>query len=339
MLKLRDEGIILKPTNNDFESMGVSNPGCVEKDGIIHMFYRAQDKNEISSIGYCQLQDQKIIKRLDKPILSPKYGYERSGLEDPRVVLFEGSYYLFYTAYDGKNARIAYAKSQDLQSFSKMGLISPPITYDQAEDIFRESGVRERYTLFEMYYKEKIAPDVLFWEKDASIFPKRIKGKIVLIHRVLPGIQIMYIDNFSDLSEKFWRNYLKNLGKYVVLDPFYYFESRNIGGGAPPIETEEGWLLIYHAVEDTPLGRIYHAGAALLNRGNPQKVIGRLKNPLFSPKRFWEKKGLVNNVVFPTGALVRGDRLYIYYGAADSVIGAKSVNLKDLLSELKRNPV
>lgn len=338
MLTVKDEGIILKPRGVEFESEGVSNPGCIEKDGIIHMFYRASDKNDISSIGYCQLAENKVIKRLGKPILFPEYKYEKGGVEDPRIVLFEGAYYLFYTAYDGKSARVAYAKSSDLQKFTKMGLISPDITYDEAEDIFRESGVRERYTLFEMYYKEKIADDVLFWEKDASIFPKRINGKIAFLHRVLPGIQVMYLDDFSDINKEFWKNYLKNLGKYVVLDPFYYFESRNIGGGAPPIEMEEGWLLIYHAIEDTPLGKIYHAAAALLDKNNPQKVIGRLKQPLFSPKKFWEKRGFVNNVVFPTGAVVRGDSLYIYYGAADSVIGAKSVKIHSLLRELKKSP-
>ena len=157
------------------------------------------------------------------------------------------------------------------------------------------------------------------------------------MHRILPGIQIITFKNFSDLTDKYWRQHLTDLGNNVVLDPLYWYESRNVGGGCPPIKTKDGWLLIYHAVEDTPLGKIYHAAAALLDLLNPLKVIGRLKEPLFSPKTSWEKHGLVNNVVFPTGAVVSGGRLYIYYGAADSCIGAKSIELDSLLTAIKNH--
>lgn len=337
MISVKDEGIILQKTQSNFEKKAVLNPACLKKGKTVHMFYRAIDLQDVSSIGYCQLSGDKVIKRFDKPILFPEFEYEKKGLEDPRIIYFEGKYYLFYTAYDGKNALIAYAVSTDLINFKKIGLISPRISYDEAEDIFRESKIRERYTLFEIYYKEKKGVDVLLWEKDASIFPERINGKIGLIHRVLPGIQILFFEDFSQLTDEFWRKYLKNLGEYIILDPQYYFESRNIGGGCPPIKTPEGWLLIYHAVEDTPLGKVYHAAAALLDIENPQKVIGRLREPLFSPKEPWEKEGLVKNVVFPTGAVVEGNRLFIYYGAADTLIAAKSVCLSELIEELKKN--
>jgi len=89
-------------------------------------------------------------------------------------------------------------------------------------------------------------------------------------------------------------------------------------------------------VEDTPFGKIYHATAALLDLENPLKVLGRLKEPLFSPKASWKKSGVTNNVVFPTGAVVRDKRLYIYYGAADTCIAAKSIKLNDLLGELTK---
>jgi predicted GH43/DUF377 family glycosyl hydrolase len=121
----------------------------------------------------------------------------------------------------------------------------------------------------------------------------------------------------------------------VVLDPLYWYESRNVGGGCPPIKTKAGWLVIYHAVEDTPLGKIYHAAAALLDLNNPLKVIGRLKEPLFSPKTSWEKRGVVNNVVFPTGAIIKNRRLFIYYGGGDACIGSKSIGLNSLLTALK----
>jgi len=89
-------------------------------------------------------------------------------------------------------------------------------------------------------------------------------------------------------------------------------------------------------VEDTPYGKIYHATAALLDLKNPLKVLGRLRHPLFSPKNPEEKKGVTNNVVFPTGAVVKDKRHHIYYGAADKLMAAKSVDLTYLLTELAK---
>ncbi|MFH1840824.1 MAG: pesticidal protein Cry7Aa [Candidatus Shapirobacteria bacterium] len=339
MLKIKDEGIILEKTNLEFENKGVLNPGCIQIGDITHMFYRAINRKDVSSVGYCQLIDNQVVKRLAQPVLFPEYDYEKMGVEDPRITFLEGTYYLFYTAHDGNNALIAYATSKDLAHFVKRGIISPKISYDIAEDIFRNSKIRERYSMFEMVYKEKQGKDVLLFEKDASLFPRKFNGKFALLHRILPGMQIISFKNFSELTTDRWCDYLKNLGDYIVLDPLFWFENRNVGGGCTPIETPDGWLIIYHAVEDTPLGRIYHAAAALLDIKNPQKVIGRLTEPLFSPKFSWEKKGITNNVVFPTGAIVKNARLYIYYGAGDKTIGAKSLFLSELLAELKVNKI
>jgi len=336
MITVKNEGIILEKTNLEFENKGVLNPACIQVDDITHMFYRASNHNEVSSIGYCQLKNNKVVKRLKEPVLFPEYDYEKKGVEDPRITLLEGIYYLFYTAYDGKNALIAYATSKNLVHFVKQGFISPKISYDEAEDIFRESKIRERYSMFEMFYKEKGGQDILLFEKDAALFPEKINNQFALFYRILPGIQIIYFNKFSELTTDYWRDYFKNLGDYIALDPLYWFENRNIGGGCPPIKTKDGWLIIYHAVEDTPLGKIYHAAAALLDLKNPLKILGRLAEPLFSPNADWEKKGVTNNVVFPTGATVQGNKLYIYYGAADKLIAAKSIDLTELLIELKK---
>ena len=336
MVAVKNEGIILEKTSLKFENKGVFNPACILVDGITHMFYRAINQNDISSIGYCQLKDNKVVKRLTEPVLFPEYDYEKKGVEDPRITFLEGTYYLLYTAYDGKNALIAYATSKDLVHFTKQGLISPKISYDEAGDIFRTSKVRERYSMFEALYEEREGKDVLLFEKDAYLFPQKFGSKFALFHRILPGIQIIYFNSFSELTKDRWRDYLRNLGDFIVLDPLFWFENRNIGGGCPPIETSNGWLIIYHAIEDTSFGKIYHASAALLDLKNPLKVLGRLTQPLFSPKAPWEKKGVTDNVVFPTGAVVQNKRLYIYYGAAEKIIAAKSVDLAELLTELKK---
>lgn len=336
MVEIRDEGIILEPTDLPFEDQAVFNPGCIAKDGLVHMFYRAVSAENISSIGYCQLKDNQVVKRLTRPLLFPEYGYERQGVEDPRIVCVEGTYYLFYTAHDKINALVAYATSPDLVHFSKQGLITPEITYDKAEDIFRQSGVGAKYRFFEKQYMQHRGRNLLLWEKDASLFPRKIKGKFALMHRVLPGIQVIYFDDFSQLTTDYWCQYLKDLRDFIILDPQLEYENRNIGGGCPPIETPHGWLLIYHAVEDRAGTRIYHAAAALLDLEDPTRFLARLPEPLFSPTAPWEKRGDVGNVVFPTGAVVEDGRLFIYYGAADTVIGAKSVELGALLAELRR---
>ena len=340
MESVKKEGVILKPTNLEFENQAVLNPACVQIDNTIHMFYRAVRKGNHSTIGYCRLEGPlKVVERWKKPILQPEYKYEKKSIEDPRIVFYRGIYYLFYVAFDGKNALTAYAISKDLKDWKKKGLITPRIFYDKAEDLFRmaRKKLKEKYFFFESYYKDILGKDVLLWEKDVFILPKKIKGRFALIHRILPDIQVIYFRDFKQLKDiKFWKEYLKKLGDYVVLEPKHNYESRNIGGGAPLIETKKGWLMIYHAVQDSNKGKVYHAGAALLDKRNPCKVIGHLKKPLFSPTKWYEKLGDINNVVFPSGTAIFKDKLYIYYGAADSRIAVASVKIDKLLGELTK---
>jgi len=122
------------------------------------------------------------------------------------------------------------------------------------------------------------------------------------------------------------------------MDPINKHGSKCIGGGCPPIETEHGWLLIYHGVEETDKGIEYTACAALLNLDDPSKEIARLPYPLFSPEYNWELIGEVDNVVFPTGTAIFDDTLYIYYGAADEQIACASLSLSALLKELLLYP-
>jgi len=335
MVIVRREGVLLDATKNEFENQAVLNPTVVQQGDTLHLFYRAVKEGNYSSIGYCKLEGpMNIIERRNSPILFPEHDYEIHGTEDPRIVFLDGTYYMFYTAYDGKNALIAYATSKDLKNWEKHGIISPQMRYDKAGDFFRLSKLKEKYYFFISYYKDVVAEDVLLWEKDSFILPKKYNNKFVLFHRVLPDIQIVCFDDFKDLTTDFWKDYLKTLGDHVVIEPKFGYESRNIGAGAPLIETERGWLMLYHSVEDSNKGKVYHASVALLDKKNPLKVIGRLKEPLFSPTEDYEKVGDVNNVVFPTGTAIFGERLYIYYGAADKRIAVASVNLHKLLHEL-----
>ena len=145
MISVKNEGIILEKTNLEFENKAVLNPACIQVDGITHMFYRAINHNDVSSVGYCQLKDNKVVKRFKKPILFPEYDYEKRGIEDPRITLLEGTYYLLYTAYDGKNALAAYATTSDLINFKKHGVISPQIFYSDAMDLIRNKNLSKKY--------------------------------------------------------------------------------------------------------------------------------------------------------------------------------------------------
>lgn len=336
MIKIKSKGVLLEKMENGFENQAVLNPGCVKIGDTVHMFYRAVREGNYSTIGYCQIKDFKVVRRLPYPVLVPENEYEKHGLEDPDVTEIDGVYYILYTVYDGKNALQAYATTSDFISYQKHGLISAEIRYDEAVKIFENIPLSPKYKWYGEHYLNSISSDVKLWQKDMSLFPKKIGGRFAMLIRVMPGIQIVYFKDFSELTENFWRKILQNLSENIVLDPKFWFESRKIGGGCPPLETEDGWLLIYHGVEDAPSGNIYRAGGALLDKNDPQKVIARLPEPLFSPEEEWEKNGDVANVVFPTGAFIEGGDLVIFYGAADKKIATKVVDLESLLSELKK---
>ncbi|MBI2515156.1 pesticidal protein Cry7Aa [Candidatus Wolfebacteria bacterium] len=338
MVTVEKLGIILEPTSLDFEREAVLNPGVYQEGEWVHLFYRAIDAEKKSSIGYAKLKGpREVVERWNVPFMTRRHGHESQGVEDPRIVKIDNLYYMTYVIHDGKNALTAYAVSSNLKKFEEKAVISPEITYDEAGKLFGEGKLKDRYFMFSAYYERFAAADVMVWEKDIFFFPKKINGRYALIHRVLPDIQILYFDDFKQIEdEDYWREYLKHLDQHVVLENKYWFESRNIGGGAPPVETKDGWLLIFHAVEELNKARIYRASAALLDKKDPLKVIGRLDYPLLFPEKDWEKNGFVNNVVFPTGTAIFGDDLYIYYGAADRVIGVARVNLDDLLKEVKK---
>lgn len=337
MVQVQKLGVVLEPTEHLFERLAVLNPGTWQEGNTTHMFYRALDEDHCSTVGYAKLEGpMNVVERWEKPILLGTHPYEHKGMEDPRIVKIENTFYLFYVAHDGKNAVTAYATSKDLRSFEKKGIISPKIAYREFDALNDELQLKDAYSFFASYYQEEAGIDVLLWHKDVFPFPRKIRGKYVLMHRILPDIQIAFCDNFEQLQqEEYWREELRKLPEHVILENKHWFESRSIGGGCTPIETDEGWVIIFHTVEARNKGRVYHACAALLDKENPLKVIGRLHEPLFSPTEEWEKEGFVSNVVFPTGTALFEDTLYVYYGAADARIAVASLSLSELLTEMK----
>ena len=338
MIKVKKEGIILSKTELEFENEGVLNPAAIREGNDVHIFYRAVRQGNFSSIGYCRLNGPlTVAERWDKPILVPEFDYESHGIEDPRIVKIDDLYYLTYTAYDGTSALGAMATSKDMVHFEKQGIIVPSITYAEFVSLVETGGrIKENYYRDQKFYNPNTDPEkILLWDKNVVFFPRKINGKLVFLHRLRPGIQLVSVNSLKELTKEFWIDYLKDLQDHIVLEPIYKHEARYTGGGCPPIETEHGWLLIYHGAEETEKGLVYSAcAAALMDLDNPLKEIARLPYALFSPEFEWELKGDVNNVVFPTGAVLFDDTLYIYYGAADERIACVSLSLSELVSEL-----
>lgn len=342
MIEVKKEGVLLVKTDFAFENEGVLNPGAIEVNGIIHIFYRAVHKGNFSSIGHCRLFNPlSVLDRSETPLLIPQFEYESHGIEDPRIVKIEDLYYLTYTAYDGLNALGALAVSSDLIHFEKKGIMVPQISYDEFKQLTGSKyEINKKYIRYNDNHgnTEHYGKKVLIWDKNVIFFPERINGKLYFLHRIKPEIQIARINEISDLTHEYWSDYLLHFDEHILLTSKYSHEVSYIGGGCPPIKTEKGWLLIYHSVHDTLGGYVYSACAALLDLENPCIEVARLPYPLFSPDHKWELIGEVNNVCFPTGAIVQDEILYIYYGAADEQIACASINLESLLNELLLNP-
>ncbi|GAB4373716.1 MAG: glycosidase [Calditrichia bacterium] len=308
----RVNDVILDPDpSHDWESGAVFNPGTVAEGETVHMLYRAVTGENKSTIGYAQLSPEgKVIKRYHHPVIVQEFDREQWGCEDPRIVPFGGRYLIFYTGFDGKdiirgeNARIMLAETRDFSKFHKYGMIGPDVQ-----------------------------------DKDAMIFPEEIGGKIAFIHRVVPNIQIAFFDDLNHLiqpEKTYWDRHLRELDRFTVMCRETAWEALKIGAGPPPIRTEAGWLLIYHGVDEQ---KVYRAGAALLDEKNPLRVIARLPYPILEPEREYEKIGDVNMVVFPEGVVQFDNEIFVYYGAADKVIGLAAGNLSELIDALWKNKV
>ena len=310
MIKFERLGVVLSPK----EGFAKFNAGMICLNNQVHMLYRWSQTSKGENgfpvyyqdhISYAKLTpDGKLIEDLNEPVIFRTHQWERQGCQDPRIVRFEGINYIFYCAYDGAHCRVGIAAADDdFKSIRKIGIIP--------------TGS---------------------WDKDAFIFPERINGKIAYIHRFEPNIQIDYFDDIEQMfDESFWNNYCPDKNGSVAMTGQYSWENKKIGGSVPPIKTDLGWLFIYHGVADDREPFCYRMGAALLDIENPNKVISRLPYPILEPTEDYELSGDVPNVVFPCGAYINDDYLYISYGGADKVTALVRCSYNELINELKSN--
>ncbi len=291
-----------------WEEMGTINPAAIDLGGKTHILYRAVAPGNISTIGYAISSDGfSIDERPHKPIYFPRAEFERRndgvnnnyGCEDPRLMEIHGRIYMTYTAYDGRTPRVA------VTSISKQDFLA------------------RKWSAWAM--PEVITPPNIA-NKDAAILPEKWNGMYMIFHRVNESI---CVDFFSSLDFK-----KEQVNKCIEIIPPRkgMWDGGKVGIGAPPIKTEKGWLLLYHGVS---WSTTYRVGAVLLDLKDPTVVRARSAIPLFEPQEEYERKGLVPNVVFPCGLVVRNGTAYMYYGGADRVIGVATVNMRELLRMLE----
>jgi len=288
---------ILTAEDWPYEAASVFNPGAIKFNDEILLLVRVKDRQGYSHLTIAKSKDGKTNWRIDsKPTLSaePDFGEAKFGLEDPRIVWFEErqeyiiTYVSFFEGVTGEPAGISLIATKDFSNFERLG-------------------------------RQLIPPN-----KDASLFPKTIKGYYALINRpIVEGRADIWVSFSKDLN--FWGK-----DRPLILAGHRTWDCDKVGLGPPPIETPEGWLIIYHGARNTSSGIDYRVGLVLLDL-ETLKVIRRSRDWVFGPKENY-------GIVFPCGAVIneKTDELLVYYGATDSVIGLATADLNGVLDYLKK---
>ena len=306
--RAKENPLITPLEKHPWEAKATFNPAAIYLQGKVHLLYRAMSKDNTSVLGYASSGNgSRIDYRAPEPVFVPREPFEQkltpggnSGCEDPRLTKLGNKIYMCYTAFDGKNPpRVALTRIKETDflkrgwNWAKPVLISPPDLDD----------------------------------KNACVFPEKIRGKYAIIHRSGNDIDLGFAESL-DFDGKTW------LEEYRWLTPRKgMWDSEKIGIAAPPIKTGGGWILFYHGVSEED--KFYRVGAFLLNLKNPLEVVARSEEPILKPEMPYEKEGQVPNVVFPCGAVILKNKFFLYYGGADSVVGVATVGVNALLRHLK----
>jgi predicted GH43/DUF377 family glycosyl hydrolase len=291
--------LMLPDRSSEWECYNVFNPSVIHHNGLFHMHYRAQGLDWISRIGYAVSQDGVRWNRLRQPVLKPTDGADSRGVEDPRVVEMDGVFFMTYTAYgrefhgDGEPTHLGggilpmVARSDNLIHWQRLG----PIVKGENN-------------------------------KDHVLFPRRIGGRYVALHRRWPKVWLAYSDDLLT-----WRE--EDMAPIYGPRSDNWWDCGSVGSNGVPIETEHGWLLINHAYDED---RVYRFGVVLLDLDDPTHVVRRPKEPIFWPEELWELRGDVPNVVFSCANPVVDGTVYVFYGGGDHVIGLATCPFDQLLA-------
>lgn len=348
-------GLVMEPDLHDpSEAWGVLNPASARApNGDLYLYPRVVAEGNYSRIGRCRVRfdsqgNPVAVDRLGYA-LEPQEPYERSersvgGVEDPRITFIEplGLWVMAYTALSHLGPRIALAYSQNLIDWTRLGLLryGPSCEVD-----FNQYGNKDG-----MFF-----PNVVL-DKHEKPALSIIHRPTYLVHHGDGTISLEVPEGVRDDRESMWLGYIsledaqKDLShltyvydNQLLATPEFPWENIKIGGGTPPIRIPEGWLTFYHGVTGTisldpavPKHVIYAAGAMVLDAQHPTRILYRSAQPVLEPDKHDERFGIVPNVVFPTAVDLREDgRIDVYYGMADSRIGAAQTTLPPHLPDSK----
>jgi len=271
------------------DDLDVSDPRVVIAEGRTWL-------TSMSHLRVARSPDGIHFKVEGAPALLPASQYESFGLEDPRITLLDGSYWINYTAVSSHGIATALASTRDFKTFERHGIIFPP-------------------------------PN-----RDVTIFPDKIDGRYAALHRPMPeelGQHSIWAASSSDLIS--WGNH-----RIVATARDGSWDDVKVGGGAVPFRVRAGiqdaWLEVYHGVTGSPPK--YALGALLLDLHDPSRVLARSREPILKPEASYEREGFFGNVVFTCGLLAEGDLVRIYYGAADGVVAVADLSLAEILAGL-----
>ncbi len=311
---------ILKPyERNLWESQATFNPAVIYADKKVHLIYRAVGTDDVSVLGYaCSYDGLHIHERLADPVFRSRRkdmnehtgtriafasgGGWNGGCEDPRMTCIDDVVYLLYTAFDGwGSVRIALSSIPLKHFLHKQWDWTDPVPISSLGSV----------------------------NKNWVIFPEKIHGKFAILHSISPKIRIHYFESMDDFQDE---NYFIE-SAYVKTPRSRSWDNWVRGAGPPPIKTEAGWLLLYHAMDYKDPNR-YKLGAMLLDLSDPTKVLYRSKGPILEPEACYENEGFKSGVVYSCGAVVVDGRLYVYYGGADTVTCVAVADLDHFLKDL-----
>jgi predicted GH43/DUF377 family glycosyl hydrolase len=296
---------ILSAANWPYQINSVFNPGAtLLSDGTTLLLCRVEDRRGLSHLTAARSVNGIDGWKIDsKPTLSADpehYPEEAWGIEDPRITFIP------------ELGRYAVA-------YTAYGRGGPAVAMALTQDFIHF----ERYGVI-------MQPE----DKDACLLPRRVGGHWALIHRPLGGTAAHMWISFSDD--------LRNWGAHkLMLEARLggWWDANKIGLSAPPIETAQGWLVIYHGVKLNAAGAIYRLGLALFDLDSPQNCLKRSDEWVFAPEQPYECRGDVDNVVFPCGYTLAsdGDTVHLYYGAADTSIATATASVAELLEWLNKH--
>jgi beta-1,2-mannobiose phosphorylase / 1,2-beta-oligomannan phosphorylase len=319
--KYKKNPILAPKKGSKWEGHAVCNPGAIRHKGKVYMLYRASGETDVYRIyfGLAVSENGYDFKRVsDKPNYTGHHGFDSGCVEDPRIVKMADGYY--YITYAGRVTPFTSFVLGEKAEFPEGAPKSMTENYTRT-GLMRTKNFKDYENL------GAITPDNID-DRDVVIFPEKIKGKYVMFRRPAHWVGKKYGTDKPGM----WISYSKDLknwsGDKLLAKPATDWDYCKIGASTPPIKTRHGWLVMYHGVDKK---RIYRQGLMLLDLNDPTKILSRPPDFIMEPTEKWEITGVEHDVVFAVGNLVIGDKLFVYYGGADKVIGVATAKMKDVM--------